>query len=259
MPEGHLVHRLARNLHPFVGRAVHASSPQGRFAAGAQAIDGAELESADAYGKHLLVGFRDEFLHIHLGRAGSMTAVDAATEAGPTVRLRLDFVGSDGAWQLVGPTICELIGPEQRAALLKRLGPDPLRSDDPEPAFARIRKRQTPIGALLLDQGIIAGAGNVFRAEILHLCRIHPDRPGASLHDDDLSCLWDTLSRLMKRAMEQGRIVTAGPDALSALESGGTGRFVYRQDNCGACGGGIKSWALGGRTAYACEACQPAA
>lgn len=87
------------------------------------------------------------------------------------------------------PIRCELLDDEQRAALLARLGPHPLRGDDPAPALAAINGSPRRIGELLLDQVLIAGVGNVLRAEALHLCGVHPDRPGANLADDELRCL----------------------------------------------------------------------
>ena len=59
------------------------------------------------------------------------------------------------------------------------LGPDPLRRDaDPSGSSTPCSASRKPIGALLLDQSVIAGIGNVYRAELLYLAGIHPDRPG---------------------------------------------------------------------------------
>ncbi|HET7574577.1 MAG TPA: hypothetical protein VFJ99_05630, partial [Solirubrobacterales bacterium] len=146
------------------------------------------------------------------------------------------------------PTRCELWTDGERKVLLSRLGPDPLRGDDPRPAFERIGRSERTIGELLLDQTVIAGIGNVFRAEVLHCCGVHPDRPGRSVTAAELTCLWETVTALMRRAVEEGRIVTPGAPAE---------RFVYKQEVCGRCGEPVTSWALGPRTAYACAACQP--
>ena len=72
MPEGHSVHRIARqfSLH-FVGKRVQASSPQGRFADGAARLDGRTVEGVEAYGKHLLHHYGDQHLHVHLGMYGA--------------------------------------------------------------------------------------------------------------------------------------------------------------------------------------------
>lgn len=261
MPEGHTLHRLARALRPLVGRRVHASSPQGRFAEGAQAIDGRVVEDVDAHGKHLLADFGDVHLHVHLGLAGVMFERDPAGEPGRGVRLRL--VTADPpttAWDLVAPLRCELFGEPERKELLARLGPDPLRGDDPTPALERIRASRRAIGQLLLDQEVVAGVGNVIRAEALHRCHVHPDRPGSSLADTEVDCLWATITAQLQRAVEEGRIITvdtpAGVDRTAIDQT--DGRYVYKQSRCRTCGGVVRTWALGNRTAYACEHCQPA-
>lgn len=265
MPEGHTLHRLARALRPLVGRRVRASSPQGRFADGARLLDGRVFEGVEAVGKHLLADFGDVHLHVHLGLAGAMFQSDPAGEPGRGVRLRLcaepgpDAAGDAVAWDLVAPLRCELFGDDERVLLLARLGPDPLRGDDPTPAFDRMRSSRRAVGELLLDQAVIAGVGNVFRAEALHRCHIHPDRPGVFLSDDELDCLWTTITAQMHRAVEEGRIITVETTSdvdRTALDQT-DGRYVYKQERCRTCGGRVRTWSLGARTAYACEHCQP--
>jgi len=242
MPEGHTLHRLAEELHPLIGRRFAASSPQGRFAAGADILDGRRLAAVEAVGKHLLFDFDGVVLHVHLGMAGSMFPSDPSGAPRSGVRLRLVDEKEEVAWNLAAPTRCELWSGDERRALFDRLGPDPLRGDDPGPAFERIARSDRTIGELLLDQAVIAGIGNVFRAEVLHRCGVHPSRPGRSLTQAELTCLWETAITRMRRAVRAGRI---------------DGRSVYQQETCRRCGGPVTSWALGARTAYACAACQP--
>ncbi|PRC62643.1 DNA glycosylase, partial [Mycobacterium sp. ITM-2017-0098] len=69
----------------------------------------------------------------------------------------------------------EVIAEPDIADLVARLGPDPLRRDaDPELAWRRIAKSRRPIGALLMDQSVISGVGNVYRSELLFRHRIDP-------------------------------------------------------------------------------------
>jgi len=192
-----------------------------------------------------------------------MFRAEAGQPARAGVRLRLEARDDDGAavatWDLVAPARCELLDGAGRQRLLDRLGPDPLRGDGPATAFARIQASGRTIGELLLDQSVVAGAGNVLRAEVLHLCRLHPSRPGRSLEPAELDCLWSTLARLLARAVEEGRILTVdtpeGVDRTSLPEA--DARYVYRQDRCRTCGHEVRTWPLGNRTAYACERCQP--
>ena len=125
MPEGHTLHRLAKQHRALlVGHVVEASSPQGRFVEGARLIDGREVVGVDAYGKHLFHRFAGlgERLHVHLGLYGKfVTGVAPPPE--PRGALRLRLVGAGHYLDLRGPTRCELITPAERTALLARLGP----------------------------------------------------------------------------------------------------------------------------------------
>lgn len=261
MPEGHTLHRLARALRPLTGCRVRATSPQGRFADGARVIDGRNLAAVEAFGKHLVLDFGDVNLHVHLGLAGSMFRSDPAGKPRTGVRLRLVFDRPAVAWDLAAPSRCELLLAAEREALLARLGPDPLRGDDPTAAFTRISGSERTIGELLLDQRVVAGVGNVLRAEVLHECGIHPARGGSSMRQEELACLWETLTRVMERAAAEGRIVTVEAPVGVARDSieQSEGRYVYKQERCRACGADIRSWRLGARVVYACEVCQPVA
>ena len=125
MPEGHTIHRLARDMSELEGTAVHASSPQGRFTDGAAIVDGEVLEQVQAHGKHLLLHFSsDHAVHVHLGMQGKwFRYADVSVPPLPQVRLRL--AGERVAWDLVAPSKCEVLDSAAVTALLSRLGPDP--------------------------------------------------------------------------------------------------------------------------------------
>jgi endonuclease-8 len=110
VPEGHTVHRLAREHRARFGdSSVAVSSPQGRFAAGAALLDGRRLESTDAYGKHLFLGFgADQWLHVHLGLYGSWT-FGSLPAPPPRGALRLRLEGNQSYADLRGPTACDLV------------------------------------------------------------------------------------------------------------------------------------------------------
>lgn len=166
MPEGHTIHRLARDHSALLkGVAVGVSSPQGRFADGAGRLDGRTVTRIEPYGKHLWYSFSGtrERLHVHLGLYGKFTQGPLpAPEPRGALRLRLT---TDASWlDLRGPTACELMAPPERSAVLARLGPDPLAAKpDGAAAFARLSRSRTPLGALLMDQSVLAGVGNVYR------------------------------------------------------------------------------------------------
>jgi endonuclease-8 len=280
---------------------VAASSPQGRFAAGACVLNGATLVDVQAYGKHLFYRFAspdterhagrapdgDVSLHVHLGLFGRFRAYErdplaptpetrlVLSAAGPRTQPRVrasvsEPVGGDLAvsasgpeLQLSGPTVCELIDQDVEAALRDRLGPDPLRSDDPSAAFAALARRTAPIGQVLLDQRIIAGIGNVYRAEVLFLIGVHPDRPAHAVDPATLERLWDLLRMLMTDGERRGRIITLQPPdrtgPRSKLASEDERLYVYNRAGrpCRRCATPITSWGLAGRTIFACRRCQP--
>ena len=109
------------------------------------------------------------------------------------------MVGAEFGTDLRGPTVCEVIAEPEVGDVVARLGPDPLRRDaDPALAWTRITKSRRPIGALLMDQSVIAGVGNVYRSELLFRHRIDPYRPGTAVTADEFGAMWTDLVALMK-------------------------------------------------------------
>jgi formamidopyrimidine-DNA glycosylase len=117
------------------------------------------------------------------------------------------------------------------------------------------------VGAALLDQSVIAGIGNVFRAEALFACGQHPSRPAASLTRAEFDRLWATVRAMMGHAVEDGRILTVDPPAGRSRTEipEDEARYFYKQACCRRCGAPVAYWILGGRTAYACPVEQLAA
>jgi endonuclease-8 len=260
VPEGHTIHRLAREHNRLlVGHAVHASSPQGRFAEGAARIDGRVLEKTEAYGKHLFHRYGDVFLHVHLGLYGKFT-VGALPAPEPRGALRLRLL-ADGHWvDLRGPTACELMEPPEVDAVRDRLGPDPLRRDArPDLAFDRLSRSRVAIGALLMDQSVIAGIGNVYRAEILFRHRVEPHRPGRDLRRETWDALWADLVLLMRAGVRAGRIVTTLPaDRPRGRLTRDKAHYVYRRAGlpCRICGTEVRTEVMVGRNLFWCPTCQ---
>ena len=126
----------------------------------------------------------------------------------------------------------------------------------------RFARSGRPVGAVLLDQSIVAGIGNVYRAELLFLCGIRPDRAAASLTDDEFDELWRRTVELMRIGTRLGRIVTTEPDEIgrSRGRMGDEDRlYVYHREHCRRCGGPIATAEIGGRPIWFCPTCQPAA
>jgi endonuclease-8 len=267
MPEGHTLYRLAAGLREaFGGDMVRASSPQGRFAHGAEIIDGRVLETAESAGKHLFVHFdNDAIVHVHLGLYGTWPIADLPAPV-PVGALRLRLVGTTAYADLRGPTQCELLDELGKDKVLARLGPDPLREHaDSGLAYARIRSSSRPIGALLMDQSVLAGVGNVYRAEVLFRARLHPLTPGTKVTKRRWSGMWHDLVTLMADGVTDGFIDTVRPEHSAQVmgrpprNDGRRGEvYVYRRHEqaCFVCGSTVRTRVLEGRNLYWCPTCQ---
>jgi endonuclease-8 len=264
VPEGHTLHRLA-TLHTelFAGDVVAVSSPQGRFSDGAALVSGRRFERAHSYGKHLFHEYSGgTVVHVHLGLYGVFTSA-AGTAPQPVGALRMRIEGPRGYADLRGATVCEVLTPEQCDAVVSRLGPDPLRSPNgASRSFARVARSRAPVAALLMDQGVAAGVGNVFRAEVLYRAGLDPFRPGRDVDGPTWTALWADLRRLMRAAVRSGRIVTTRPGDRAS--PGDTPRaaathYVYRRAGlpCRRCGETVRTEVLVGRNLFWCPGCQP--
>lgn len=267
MPEGHVIHRLARALgDTFMGEELAISSPQGRFAVEAAHLDGSELIATEAIGKHLFLRFDvpgPDYVHIHLGLIGKLQLAPSAPPRG-AVRLRID----DGrtAADLRGPQWCRLVGADVREEVFASSGPDPIRTDmDPAIGYDRLRRSGKPIAALLMDQRIAAGVGNIYRAEVLYRHRLDPDVPGREITPRTWRTIYADLAALMADGVRQGRIDTVldehTPEAQGRPardDPHGGEVYVYRRQGqpCLVCGTEIRSRLLEGRNLYWCPRCQ---
>lgn len=262
MPEGHTIHRLARDVRTrLAGQTLGVSSPQGPFAGSAARIDGRVLDRVDAHGKHLFLGFGEEWVHVHLGLFGRVTVADGPPPE-PRGAVRLRLVGTDGYLDLRGPTACQLVDDDTKQGLHDRLGADPLRRDaDPQRAYERLTRRRIPLGAILLDQSVVAGVGNVYRAELLHRAALSPHREARRLEEYEWVGLWDDTVRQLRAGARSGRIVTTEREHRD--RPGGRSRrvdahYVYKREGlpCRRCGTPVVAGELAARTIFWCPACQ---
>lgn len=264
MPEGHTIHRLARDHTKLLVGAgpLAVSSPQGRFAADAALVDGVELQRIEAYGKHLFHWWANGLVgHVHLGLFGRYR-VHLGDEVAPVVgEVRMRMASARATVDLSGPTACTIGPVEDRDLIVARLGPDPLRRDArPEVAVAGMASR-APIGAVLLDQRVLCGVGNVHRAEALFVNAINPQRAGRDCSDEERWALWRTIVAMLRQGVRDNRIVTIDRREF-AVPRGPTRRgettYVYHREHCLRCGTAVQTVTLGGRACYFCPTCQPA-
>lgn len=183
-----------------------------------------------------------------------------APEPRGAVRLRL--LGEHGVADLTGPAACELLDAEGVAAVRRRLGPDPLLSDsDPAEFVAAARRRRKPVGELVMDQSVIAGVGNIYRAEVLFRCRISPFRTGNRISEARLRAVWTDLTVLMADGVATGLIATVdAADRLELVDDDPEAQrwYVYHRAGraCLRCGESVRECDMAGRRLFWCPACQ---
>lgn len=282
-----------------MGRQWRVSSPQGRFAAGAARLTERAPDSAQAWGKQLFIHLGPDIWQVHLGLYGAFSFrgdssfTGAETLGAPrSAAAQLDPQYDDDGWivpepprgevrarvhvpngwaDLRGPARCQVLNPMQYEAVIARLGPDPLRQAGPQTdpdmlqQFAvGLRRRRISIAAALLDQAVIAGVGNIYRAESLFLERIDPHTPAGELTDAQITDLWDRLTELLRRGVREGIIRTVDPEdphlGLRGADLTGAVRrhWVYQHQGtpCLRCGATVQTQQLQGRRLYWCPGCQ---
>ena len=199
MPEGHTIHRAAREHNKvFAGQKLTVSSPQGRFSDGAFHLTQRICINVEAFGKHLIYHFdQGEALHIHLGLFGKIRKQKLpAAEPRGLVRIRL--VGDTHLVDINGPNICEILVKQEFLDLINRIGPDVLRSNEnPTLAYNKIVKSKAPIGRLIMDQSVMAGIGNIYRSEILWRQSVHPESPGNTIDQKTFNHIWEDARALL--------------------------------------------------------------
>lgn len=269
MPEGHVIHRLANGLTDwFGGRTVRVSSPQGRFAAEAALLDGDVLTGAEAFGKHLFIDFGpDRIVHVHLGLIGKLWLIEGepTSPAGPET-LRLRIARDELSAELRGPQWCRLITDEVRDQVIAKSGDDPIRPESTgEQAWTRISRSGRSIAALLMDQAVTAGVGNIYRAEVLFRHRVNPFKEGRTLSRRTWNAIWADLVVLMRDGVAEGRIDSVReehlPEAMGRaprVDRHGGEVYVYRRAGlpCLVCGTPVRTQLLEGRNLYWCPRCQ---
>jgi endonuclease-8 len=262
VPEGHTIHRKVLDQSPaLVGHVLRVSSPSGRLADRAAAVDGRRLEGMEAWGKHLFYFFEGRrVLHVHLGMDGRFRHHRTAPAQAPPPRrsVALRVAGPELTFDLSTPKVCEVTDVLAQRRLVAALGPDPIRDEEGDgvEAVARWSAFAGPVGVALLDQSLVAGIGNVYRAEILFAHGVHPERPAATVTAGEWAAMWGTAVRMLRAGVrDRGEIVTVDPRDLKVRDRRRT--YVYGQRLCAHCGSPVRKWDLGGREAWACETCQP--
>ncbi len=268
MPEGHTIHRAAKDQTPLiVGSKLRVSAHDGRCEEAAEQLDGRKLRAIRPVGKHLFYHFAGKgpsTVHVHLGLLGKFRyhTQDIPEPRGAT---RLRFAGKNGTVDLVAALKAVLVDDDAVAAALAKIGPDPLDPKaDAEAVWRRMSNSAAPVGGLLMNQAVISGVGNLYRTEILYRQQIHPLLPGKQLTREQFDAVWKDCVDLLKLGVRYNRIITVDRDfakerfgkTLSKL-SRRDGWYAYKKTVCPMTGGPIESFDIAGRTVFHSPQWQP--
>ena len=273
MPEGDTIHRAARTLHrALAGRTVvrfesvlpaltrvHEDTP----------LTGQTIEGVTAQGKHLLMQFSGgETLRTHMRMNGSWH-IYRVGERWQRARRDMRVVVATAQFEAVGFSIpvAEFIRSRRlpKHPELRHLGPDFIADDfDREEAIRRLTARaSTPIADALLNQRVVAGIGNVYKSEVLFMCRINPFVQVGDLSRQQLECLVDTAVKLLRANVTSARAPMTtyiGYRRTTNRDNPSERLWVYgrARSACRRCGTPIRIRKQGAdaRLTYWCPRCQ---
>jgi endonuclease VIII len=257
VPEGDTIAWHANRIRPVLeGRVpdeIRTPHPRHALDRWPERLGGQAVTRVDTHGKHLLLRFEGGLvLHSHLGMTGAWGVYGQGRRwrRSPRRAWSVMRVGDHEVVEFDGPLL-ELLteGRTRFDQRLAALGPDVLAPTFDSARFlARLRADDPtrPLGDALLDQGTLAGIGNIWKAEGCWEVRIDPWRPVRTVSDADAVALVEAVRpRMRQSALE-------GPRVIEPRVYGRTGM------PCPRCGGRIRSGGQGdaNRTTYWCPGCQ---
>jgi formamidopyrimidine-DNA glycosylase len=228
-------------------------------------LEGQRIEALDRRGKYIMARLdSDSSLVVHLGMTGKLSCVEPSVPEPDHLHV---ILGLDNRQQVryrdprrFGRVLLGQEDELRQAGKLPLLGPEPV-----DPAFSvrdlhrRLRGRRAPIKALLLDQNLIAGAGNIYADEACFRARIRPDRSAGTLSEKALAKLIAALREVLSEAIaNRGSSVIDYRDARGEMGQHQTELLVYGRggEPCETCGRPLAQIRLAGRSTVFCSRCQ---
>jgi formamidopyrimidine-DNA glycosylase len=217
----------------------------------ARRLKGRRFENSHRHGKHLFVrGGNELWLRLHFGMTGSLQYLKRDEQTPKTARVLFDFANN-----------CRLAFDDQRKfgeieliedvdefLQTRGLGSDALKISLSQ-FKAILGKHRSTVKAILLNQQLIAGIGNLYADEILFRARMHPATEAARLSDKDLRRLFRATRYVLEKAIALKTDSNRLPKSWLLTHRGKRGR-------CPRCGRALKSATIGGRTSWFCAHCQ---
>ncbi len=258
LPEVETVVRTLRSL--IIGRRIlNAEFPQLRILRGSphetsEALAGRKVIGVDRYGKFIAIRLDRGYLVVHLGMTGKLLVNSAPTKWTHAVfTLDRGVMHFDDQRQFgrveYGVELPERVG---------SLGPEPLEVSATDFAKA-LRARRSPVKAVLLNQAVVRGIGNIYADETLFRAGVHPERSASSLSGERIRRIYEAMREVLTEAIEsRGSSVSNYVDADGRKGSFQTAHRVYRRtgEACVRCGAKIKRIVVAQRGTHFCPKCQ---
>ncbi|MFH8346587.1 Fpg/Nei family DNA glycosylase [Streptomyces sp. NPDC018045] len=261
--DGHAVGRVLAGAQPTAVNVLKTYDPP------LTALEGGAVTAVARHGKFLDLTVGGLHLVIHLARAGWLRWQDALPDAPPrpgkgplALRVRLS---AEGAGPAPGFDLTEA-GTQKRLAVycvtdpaqvpgVARLGPDPLAADFTEEALAALLKgERRQIKGVLRDQSVLAGIGNAYSDEILHVARMSPFKAAARLGPEDTARLHAAVRDTLREAVERSRGVAAGQ--LKKEKKSGLRVHGRTGQPCPVCGDTVREVSFSDSSLQYCPTCQ---
>jgi formamidopyrimidine-DNA glycosylase len=261
MPELPEVETVVRTLRPaIVGRRIlNAEFTQLRILVGspnktARELAGRKIQSIERHGKFIAIRLDRGYLVVHLGMTGKLLVnADLTKWTHAVFTLDKGSLHYDDQRQF-GRIEYGVELPARIAAL----GPEPLEISLNDFA-TRLKARKSPIKAVLLNQAVVRGVGNIYADEALFRAGVHPKRIASSLNKDRVERIYNAMREVLIEAIDsRGSSVSNYVDADGRKGSFQQSHRVYQRtgEPCLNCGGEIKRIVLAQRGTHFCPKCQ---
>jgi formamidopyrimidine-DNA glycosylase len=264
MPELPEVETIVRNLHPaLIGRGILSADLRWRRSLAVptpvkfkRQIQGQQIQEISRRAKFIHIELSKAHLIIHLRMSGDLLAVLGGYQPGKHDRLILKLT-DDMSFVFADPRkfgrVWLVKDPEE---VFRDLGPEPL-SDDFTPAWlhAALHAQRRQLKPLLLDQSFLAGLGNIYTDEALHMARLHPLTPSNSVSAHAAEILWASI----REVLEEG--IRRNGASIDWVYRGGDFQNHFRVygrtgEPCPVCGKKIERIVVGQRGTHFCPRCQ---
>jgi formamidopyrimidine-DNA glycosylase len=221
------------------------------------AVNGKRIESIERRGKNIVLRLSSALaLRVHLRMTGILRVIPDARLYTASTRVLFTLKDRRGL-AFEDRRIMGTVHAYQQTELDRKLasiGPEPLtRSFSTTYLVEAASRSKRPVKVFLMDQGIVAGLGNIYAAEALFAARIHPAKAANKIAEEGLLALHKAIRKVLRQAIQDAAKTYSKPDRHEGMHYHVYGR---KGEPCHTCGKPIKTMEQGGRTTYFCAKCQ---